>query len=416
MDELKTLAEAAGYEVVGSLEQVTHPRSRFQIGSGKVEELAEMAKELNAERIVFGNELKINQVYNIAKAMGVEVIDRLQLILEIFQKRASTEEANLQIELARWRHELAHARQKVRLARLGEQPGFHGLGKYEVDVYHDSVKRQVLNIEQKLRDIRKTRRLHRTRRQKQGFQSASLAGYTSSGKSTLFNALTKENVPVNVGLFTTLSTTTRAINVHDKKILLTDTVGFIDNLPLTLVEAFYSTLEETILSDLILLIVDVSEPQDEIERKLSCCLDTIREIGAGNVSIVIVLNKIDLISVDTLNERTENLKDRLTSIVPISALYRTNLDLLENEVNKNLIPHIYSFVTLPTTEESLSLLSWIYDHAKVHNVEYEEGFVNVAFGASPLITEKIRYGTEKLGGVYRLEQTKNLGSQVKPQV
>jgi GTP-binding protein HflX len=416
MDELKTLAEAAGYEVVGSLEQVTRPSSRFQIGSGKVEELAEMAKELNAEKIVFGNELKIIQVYNLAKAVGVEVIDRLQLILEIFQKRASTEEANLQIELARWRHELAHARQKVRLTRLGEQPGFHGLGKYEVDVYHDSVKRQVLNIEEKLRDIRKTRRLHRTRRQKQGFQSASLAGYTSSGKSTLFNALAVENVPVNVGLFTTLSTTTRAINVHDKKILLTDTVGFIDNLPLTLVEAFYSTLEETILSDLILLVVDVSEPQDEIERKLSCCLDTIREIGAGSVPIITVLNKIDLISAETLNERTENLKDRLTSIVPISALYRTNLDFLENEMNKNLIHYMYSFVTLPTTEKSLSLLSWIYDHAKVQNVEYEEGFVNVAFGASPQITEKIRYDTEKLGGVFRLGQTENLGSQVKPQV
>jgi GTP-binding protein HflX len=232
----------------------------------------------------------------------------------------------------------------------------------------------------------------------------------------LFNALAKENVPVNVGLFTTLSTTTRAINVHDKRILLTDTVGFIDNLPLTLVEAFYSTLEETILSDLILLVVDVSEPQDEIERKLSCCLDTIREIGAGSVPIITVLNKIDLISAETLNERTTNLKDRLTSIVPISALYKTNLDLLENEMNKNLIHLVYSFVTLPTTEKSLSLLSWIYDNAKVQNVEYEEGFVNVAFGASPQITEKIRYGAEKLGGVFRLGQTENLGSQVKPQV
>lgn len=415
MDELKTLAEAAGYEVVGSLEQVAHPRSRFLIGSGKVEELAEMAKELKAEKIVFGNELKIIQVYNLAKAVGVEVIDRLQLILEIFQKRASTEEANLQIELARWRHELAHARQKVRLARTGEQPGFHGLGEYEVDVYHDSVKRQVLSIEAKLRDIRKTRRLHRTSRRKHGFQSVSLAGYTGSGKSTLFNALAGGDIPVNVGLFTTLSTTTRSIRVNGEEVLLTDTVGFIDNLPLTLVEAFYSTLEETVLSDLILLVIDVSEPQDEVERKLSCCLDTIREIGAGSVPIIAVLNKVDLVSAEILNEKTAELKNRLSNIVSISALHKTNLGLLEKEMTGYLVHRMNSIVILPTTGKSLSLLSWIFDHAVVKDVKYEESTVNVAFGASPQITEKIKSNAEKLGGVFRLEQTEDLGPQVMPQ-
>jgi GTP-binding protein HflX len=414
MDELRSLAEAAGYDVVGSLEQVTRPRSRFHIGSGKAKELAEMAKELKAEKIVFGNELKTIQVYNLAKAVGVEVIDRLQLILEIFRKRASTEEANLQIELARWRDELAHAREKVRLARLGEQPGFHGLGKYEVDVYHESVKRQVHNIEEKLRSIRKTRRLHRNGRRKLGFQSASLAGYTNSGKSTLFNALASENVPVDTSLFTTLSTTTRAISIHNEKILLTDTVGFIDNLPLTLVEAFYSTLEETIQSDLILLIVDVSEPQEEIERKLSCCLDTIREIGASGIPIITILNKIDQISAKTLNERMENLEEHLTSVVPISALYKTNLDLLEKEINKHLIRHMYFSFALPITEKSLSFLSWVFDHADVQNVEYERGFVHASFGASPQVADRIRNDAEKLGGVFRLEQMENLGSQAKP--
>jgi GTP-binding protein HflX len=413
MDELRSLAEAAGYEVVGSLEQVTRPRSRFHIGSGKAEELAEMAKNLGAERIIFGNELKVIQVYNLAKAVGVEVIDRLQLILEIFQKRASTEEANLQIELARWRYELAHAREKVRLARLGEQPGFHGLGKYEVDVYHESVKRQVHNIEEKLQSIRKTRELHRNGRRKLGFQSASLAGYTNSGKSTLFNALAKENVPVDTKLFTTLSTTTRAVNVYGEKILLTDTVGFIDNLPLTLVEAFYSTLEETILSDLILLIVDVSEPQEEIDRKISCCFDTIREIGASGVPIITVLNKIDLISAETLNKVMENLKVHLPEFVPISALHGTNLDLLIKEMNRYLVRHIYSSFTLPITEKSLSFLSWVFDHAEVQNVRYEKGFVHVFFGASPQIADKIRNDVEKLGGVFKLEQMENLGSQVK---
>jgi GTP-binding protein HflX len=414
MDELRSLAEAAGYEVVGSLEQVTRPHSRFHIGSGKAAELGEMVKDLGAERVIFGNELKVIQVYNLAKVVGVEVIDRLQLILEIFQKRASTEEANLQIELARWRNELAHAREKVRLARLGEQPGFHGLGKYEVDVYHESVKRQVHNIEEKLLNIRKTRRLHRDGRRKLGFQSASLAGYTNSGKSTLFNALTKAAVPVDTKLFTTLSTTTRAINVHGEKMLLTDTVGFIDKLPLTLVEAFYSTLEETILSDLILLVVDVSEPQEEIERKLSSCLNTIREIGASGVPIITVLNKIDLISAEVLNERMENLKPHLSSFVPISALHETNLNLLLKEISNYIIYRMHSFFTLPITEKSLSLVSWVYDHAQVQKVKYEKGFVHVSLGASPQILDRIKNDVENLGGVFEVEQIENSGSQAKP--
>ena len=410
MDELKSLAEAAGYEVAGSLEQVTRPRSRFHIGSGKAAELAEMVKELGAERVIFGNELKIIQVYNLAKTIGVEVIDRLQLILEIFQKRASTEEANLQIELARWRHELAHAREKVRLARLGEQPGFHGLGKYEVDVYHESVKRQVHNIEEKLQSISKTRRLHRNGRRKLGLQLVSLAGYTNSGKSTLFNALTKAKVPVDSNLFTTLSTTTRAIDIHGEKILITDTVGFIDNLPLTLVEAFHSTLEETTLSDLILLVVDVSELLEEVERKLSCCLDTIREIGASGIPVITIMNKIDLVSAETLNEKLEKLKPHLPSVVSLSALRETNLNLLTEEMKKYLVHHIRSFFTLPITEKSFSILSWVFDHADVQNIEYEKDLVHVSFEASHQVADRIRNDVENLGGVFKLEQMENPGS------
>ncbi|MEM2888086.1 MAG: GTPase HflX [Candidatus Bathyarchaeia archaeon] len=410
MDELKSLAEAAGYEVVGSLEQVTRPHSHFHIGRGKAAELAEMAKKLGAEKIIFGNELKTIQTYNLAKIIGTEIIDRLQLILEIFQKRASTEEAKLQIELARWRHELAQAREKVKLARLGEQPGFHGLGKYEVDVYHESVKRQVHNIEKKLEIIKKTRQLHRNIRRKMGFQTISLAGYTNSGKSTLFNALTRANVPVDSNLFTTLSTTTRAIEIENEKILVTDTVGFIDDLPISLVKAFHSTLEETSLSDLILLVVDVSEPLDEIERKLSCCLDTIREIGASGIPTITVLNKIDLISEKMLDEKMKNMKPQMPSSVPISALFGKNLDLLIEEIKKYLVHHLKSIFTLPLTEKSFPFLSWVFDHTNVQDVEYKEDTIQVSTKASNQITSKIKNNVENLGGVFKLVQMENLGS------
>jgi len=414
MEELRSLAKSAGYEIVGSLEQVRRPHSRYHIGSGKAKELAEMVSKLKAEKIIFGNELKVVQVYNLAKLTGVEVIDRFQLILEIFLRRASTREAKLQIDLARLRYELAHAKEKVRLAKIGEQPGFLGLGKYEVDVYHEAVRRQVHSIQEKLKKKKKTRKLHRQRRRKLGFSLASLAGYTNSGKSTLFNALTEGKAQVDSSLFTTLSTTTRTINLFGEKVLLTDTVGFVDNLPLTLIEAFHSTLEETIFSDLILLVVDVSEPQEEIERKISCCLETIREIGATGIPIITVLNKIDLISTESLEEKIENLKRYSSNLVPISALYKINLHLLKEEIAKHLIKHVQTFFTIPIKEESLSFLSWMFDNTNVYKVAYEKDKLNVSSGALPQLTEKIKDRVEKLGGTFRYETMESLRAQVKP--
>jgi len=403
MEELRSLAKAAGYEIVGSVEQVKAPSPRYYIGSGKAKELAEMASELGAEKIIFGNELKAVQVYNLAKLTGVEVIDRFQLILEIFLRRASTKEAKLQIDLARLGYELANAKEKVRLAKMGEQPGFQGLGKYEVDVYYETVRRQVHTIRRKLRSIRKRRELHRDRRRELGFPLVSLAGYTNSGKSTLFNSLADENVPVDPSLFTTLSTTTRMVELFGEKILLTDTVGFVDRLPLTLIEAFRSTLEETIFSDLIILIVDMSEPQDEIERKLSVSLETIREIGAAGIFIITALNKIDLLSTEEYEKRMENLMNLSLNAVPISALYGMNLNQLKEKMARLLKRHVESSFTVPMNADSLAFLSWIFDHADVHKVTYGEERVNVCLGALPQIVDKIRDRIEKLGGTFGYE-------------
>ena len=239
------------------MEQTRPPDSRYQIGAGKVEELARMVEETGAERVIFDNSLRTLQVYNLAKATKVEVIDRFQLILEIFTKRATTTEAQLQIQLATVRNELRHAREKVRLSKGSEQPGFMGLGAYEADVYRDAIKRQVQTILKKLAKVREKRVLQRERRTELGFLTISLAGYTNAGKSSLFNALTEDTVRVDNALFTTLSTTTRMVEFSNRKFLLTDTVGFIDRLPLSLIEAFHSTLEETIFSDLILSLIHI---------------------------------------------------------------------------------------------------------------------------------------------------------------
>lgn len=384
-----------------SLEQVRGPDPSYQIGRGKAKELADLIAKNNVGKAVFDNELRPIQAYNLAKTTGVEVIDRFQLILEIFARRASTTESKLQIQLAKLRYELPRAREKVRLAKMGEQPGFMGLGKYEVEVYYETIRRRIHFIREKIEKIRKKRGLHRIRRLELGFSLISMAGYTNAGKSSLFNALAEEAVPVDAGLFTTLSTTTRAVNLFGRKVLLTDTVGFIDRLPLTLIEAFHSTLEETIFSDLILLVVDVSESREEVERKLSCCLDTIQTIGAAGVPIVTVFNKMDLLlNREELLLEAESLRDIAPNPVFVSALYGMNLDLLKREIMGNLKEYVRVSFSIPATNESMSFISWLFSRADAHVVKYESGSVSVVFEAVPLFADRVRGRVEQLGGVF----------------
>lgn len=358
-------------------------------------------KKFSAEKIIFDNQIKPVQAFNLAKLTGVEVIDRFQLILEIFAQNASTSEAKLEIELARLQYELPRAKDKVRLARLEEQPGFMGLGRYEVDLYYESIIRQAAKIREKLRRIGAKRRLHRARRLDLGFSLVSLAGYTNAGKSTLFNTLAEESVPVDSGLFTTLSTTTRAVALSKRKVLLTDTVGFIDRLPLTLIDAFHSTLEETIFSDLILLVVDVSDPQEEIARKLSSCLETIRKIGAAGVPIISVLNKIDAVSESEMQSKLEALKEAAPNAVPVSALHGENLPSLKEEIVNHLEKHLQVVLSMPVTDESMSFLSWLFNRADVHDVKYRGKMVDVVFSAVPKFVDKVKGRAEQLGGALK---------------
>ncbi len=398
LPELKALAESAGYIVVAEMEQTRRPDARYQIGAGKVEELAALVKENAAEKVIFDNPLRPLQAYNLAKATKVENIDRFQLILEIFTKRATTTEALLQIQLATLKNELRHAREKVKLSKRGEQPGFMGIGVYEAEVYVEAIKRQVHTIQKKLRHVEGKRVLHRERRTELGFYSISLAGYTNAGKSSLFNALAEETTRVDNALFTTLSTTTRLIEFSRRKFLLTDTVGFIDRLPLTLIEAFHSTLEETIYSDLIILVLDINEPIETIEKKNKTCQETIDRIGASSVPVITVLNKIDRLTEEEAKQKFEALKEKTKNPILISAKKKTNLDLLRHEILKTLEGYIQASFTVPSTNEAMPFLSWIHTKADVKKVNYAENNVYVIFEADPETVEKAKKRVEELHG------------------
>jgi GTP-binding protein HflX len=401
LKELESLGEAAGYVTVAAVEQIRRPDAGFQIGRGKVEEIAQLVREKKAEKIIFDNRLKSVQAYNLAKETSVEVIDRFQLILEMFTRRASTAEAKLQIELAKLQNELAHAREKVRLARMEEQPGFMGLGAYEVDVYHEAIRKQVKSIQDKLAGVKRKRSLHRSQRRKLGFASISLSGYTNAGKSTLFNELVKESVPIGGGLFTTLSTTTRVFNLFGKRILLTDTVGFIDKLPIELIRAFHSTLEETIFSDLILLVVDGNQPSEEISRKLAASLETLQRIGAYGIPIVTALNKIDMLSGREITQREETMRDSVPNIVPISALKGGNINLLKQKMTQLLGNYVNIYFSIPLSNKNLSFISWLYTHTNVKNIKYSDDYAAVQVEAVSSFSERVLGQIKKHDGTIK---------------
>lgn len=387
------------------MEQTRRPDARYQIGAGKVEELAKMVEETGAEKVIFDNPLRTRQNYNLAKATHVEVIDRFQLILELFNKRATTTEAQLQIQLATLQNELKHAREKVRLSKGSEQPGFMGLGAYEADVYKDAIKLQVQTILKKLIVIRKKRVLQRERRTELGFLTISLAGYTSAGKSTLFNAFTEETAMVNKSLFTTLSTQTRMVEFEHRKFLLTDTVGFIDRLPIGLIEAFHSTLEETIYSDLIVLVVDFSEPLPTIEKKNNVCLDTIERLGASGIPIVTALNKIDLIKPEEREQKLQELRYKVKNPILLSAKCETNLDDLRKHIVRTLEHYIHAQFTVPLTPKTMPFISWVHQKTDIHKEEYTNDSIQVVFEADLSITEQVRKKVEELNGKFETNPT-----------
>jgi len=387
--ELRELCKTAGYEVVYQLKQERPPHPRYNIGPGKLEELKKAVRELGIEKVIFENDLKPVQEYNLAKALKVPIITRTQLILEIFSLHASSIEAKLQIKLAELKYELSRAKEKVRLAKRGEQPGFHGLGAYEADVYYDEIHRRMVSITKKLEHIKKHMDLIRVSRKEYGLPLISLAGYTNAGKSTLFNALTREEVKVSPQLFTTLTPTTRIARMNRKPVFISDTVGFIKNLPTLLIEAFYATLREIALSDLILLVADISEPLDKLRERIETSLQILYNIGAHNVPTILVLNKIDLTGVEEAKKRAEELDLGLPYVLT-SAKMGWGLRSLQETVSGMLKGFIRIEGKLPYNGETMSMLNEIYQCSKVNEVTFDERFIKLDVEAPIRLAEKIR--------------------------
>lgn len=296
MRELAELVDTAGGEVVAEMVQNRPvPDSGTYFGEGKLEELKTATESLPANLVVFDDELSPIQLRNINEYLGVRVLDRSMLILDIFAMRARSGEGKLQVELAQLKYQLPRLRgMGLELSRTGGGIGTRGPGETQLETDRRHIRTRIAALEAEIREIKKHRGLLRSRREKDGIITAALVGYTNAGKSTLLNRLTDAGVFAENKLFATLDTTSRAITLEDnRKIILIDTVGFIRKLPHYLIEAFKSTLEEAVSADFLLHVIDVSAP--EADNQIKVVEQVLNEIGAGGKPTVNVYNKCDAI-------------------------------------------------------------------------------------------------------------------------
>ena len=328
--EVRELARTAGVEPVGAVVQHrARPAQRTYVGKGKLEELKQRFKEVGAESLLVDDELEPSQQRFLENALDTRVVDRTQLILDIFAQHATSAEGKLQVELAQLEYNLPRMRGMWQhLERLGGGVGTRGPGESQLESDRRTARRRISLLRLRLKELEKQRATRRQERRRNETPTIALAGYTNVGKSTLLNALTGAEVSVEDQLFHTLDPTTRGFEYEGRRYLLTDTVGFIRRLPHHLVEGFASTLEETLVADVVLHVVDASAPDDEQDRQREAVDDVLHEIGAGELPVVVVLNKID--RVDPLGRR--RLSNRFPDAPQVSALTGEGLEALKAEL------------------------------------------------------------------------------------
>ncbi len=317
LGELRELLRTAGVEPVGELVQHRPaPDPRTYVGKGKLEELKQLVKEAEAESLIVDDELDPGQQRRLEDVLSARIVDRTQLILDIFAQHARSAEGKLQVELAQLEYNLPRMRGMWQhLERLGGGIGTRGPGESQLETDRRLARRRVGVLKRRLRELEQRRAVQRKARERSAAPVVALAGYTNAGKSTLLNALTDAAVSVDDRLFETLDPTTRSFDHDGRRYLVTDTVGFIRRLPHQLVEGFAATLEETLLADLVLHVADASLADERLDQTIAAVDSVLAGIGADELPVELVLNKVDL--VDPLRRR--RLANRFPGALEISA-------------------------------------------------------------------------------------------------
>ena len=382
LDELEELLNTAGGVCVGRVIQNRQtPEPKTFLGTGKAKELGEAAENLGADLIVFDNQLSPAQTRNLEELCGVRVIDRSTLILDIFAARAETKEGKLQVELAQYQYTLPRLTGKgVVLSRLGGGIGTRGPGQTKLETERRHIRRHISRLEEELREVRRHREINRKQRIKNQVPLVAIVGYTNAGKSTLLNLLTGAGISAQNRLFDTLDPTTRRYRVSDTlEVILSDTVGFIRKLPHHLVNAFRATLEELTFADLVLHVIDASDPNWREHAEVVANL--MRDLEAAQKPTVTVFNKIDVAVTEDLPRDEET--------VWISAKNGDGIEDLNRAIVKKLETGLYR-LRLHLPYASLGLLDLLHRDGKVLREEYLSDCLEVDVICDSRIYPKVR--------------------------
>ncbi|MCI0382270.1 MAG: GTPase HflX [Chlamydiae bacterium] len=371
LDELERLSETYGMQTAAKVPCPLKAASAATfLGTGKIEELTILADDLQADVIIFDAEITPQQQRNLEKIFKRAVIDRTELIIDVFAQRAQTKEARLQVELAKVKYELPRLKRLwTHLSRQVSGGGGYlkGEGEKQIELDKRLLRNRIVRLEKEIAEVRAQREVQRSARIRSGIPTFAIVGYTNSGKSTLLKALTKAEVLVEDKLFATLDTTTRKFFLPNKQqILLIDTVGFIRKIPHTLVAAFKSTLEEAIFTDILLHIIDVANPSAFAQAEAT--LKVLNELGAKNRPIITVLNKADLCESPIMIQK---MRIKFPKTVVISALHGTGFQELM-ELMMEEIQTLRKIFTLRIPQSHYALVSEIMREGKVLFLEYEE--------------------------------------------
>ncbi|OBZ94023.1 GTP-binding protein HflX [Pararhizobium polonicum] len=394
LEETIGLALAIDLEVVhGMIVPVAQPKPGTLLGSGKIEEIGHLLSEHNAGLVIIDHPLTPVQQRNLEKEWNCKVIDRTGLILEIFGRRASTKEGTLQVELAHLNYQKGRlVRSWTHLERQRGGAGFMGgPGETQIEADRRLLQEKIVKLEKELEQVRRTRQLHRAKRKKVPHPIVALVGYTNAGKSTLFNRITGAGVLAEDMLFATLDPTLRRMKLpHGRMVMLSDTVGFISDLPTHLVAAFRATLEEVLEADLILHVRDLADPDNQVQAQdvLRILTDLGIDEKARSERIIEIWNKIDLLDAeahDSLAQKAVNSENT----VAVSAVTGEGVDHLLDEINKRLSGVLMECnVVLPA--DKLQLLSWVYEHTMVDGREdMEDGSVSLDLRMTPSESEEL---------------------------
>jgi GTPase len=391
LGELRSLAESAGARIVG---EILQRRDRFDpatlVGAGKLEEIAGAAASVQADLLLFDHDLSPSQQRNIEKIVHRRVIDRTQLILDIFARHARTREGQLQVELAQLQYMLPRlAGRGVEMSQLGGGIGTRGPGETQLETDRRKIYRRIRHVEEQLENVRRIRAQQRQRRESAPVATVALVGYTNAGKSTLFNALTRAGVLSSPKMFATLDPTIRAVDLPSKrKVLLSDTVGFIRSLPHTLVSAFRATLEEVQRASLILHVSDASsrlsaEQDAQVELVL-------KELEAEKKPRLRVMNKVDLLDEELAQSLLADAARDGSKTIYVSAVEGTGLDQLLARIDAMIEEDPVSRVHLRVPQSEGKALALLEARTRIYAREYRDGVVEMEADAPESVVRRVR--------------------------